>query len=169
VHQKNSYCSYCGEAFGASHPWPRTCVRCECISYLNPIPVVVTVLPVDDGVLCVRRSIPPGVGKLALPGGFLDVGETWQQGAARELYEETGIKIDPGEIAELRVLSPPPPESLVLIFGRAQARTAGELPAFVANSETSELVILRGPEELAFPLHTQVLREFFAGRGSGNG
>lgn len=161
MYKKNSYCSYCGQVFVEAHPWPRTCGRCETITYLNPVPVVVIVLPVDDGVLCVRRSIPPGVGLLALPGGFLDVGETWQQGAARELFEETGIRIDPDEIAELRVLSPPPPQALVLIFGLAHARKAGELPTFEPNSETSELVVLTGPQELAFSLHTQVLREFF--------
>jgi ADP-ribose pyrophosphatase YjhB (NUDIX family) len=126
--------------------------------------VVVTVLPVDDGVLCVRRSIPPGQGKLALPGGFLDIGETWQQGAAREVFEETGIRIDPVEIAELRVLSPPPPEAVVLIFGRAPRRSNAELPAFQATNETSELVVVCEPQELAFPLHTQVLREFFERR-----
>jgi 8-oxo-dGTP pyrophosphatase MutT (NUDIX family) len=39
----------------------------------------------------VRRAIPPARDTLALPGGFIDYGESWQNAAARELREETGI------------------------------------------------------------------------------
>lgn len=50
-------------------------------------------------VLLVERGRPPGVGKLALPGGFLNVDETLLQGSLRELAEETGLVI-PIEDAE---------------------------------------------------------------------
>jgi ADP-ribose pyrophosphatase YjhB (NUDIX family) len=157
-----SHCPYCGQGFDPAAAWPRTCAGCRRISYLNPLPVVVLLLPVDDGLLCVRRGITPGLGLLALPGGFLDVAESWQEGAARELFEETGIRIDPGEVTLFDVLSPPPGEGLVLIFGEARRRAAADLPAFVPNEEVTETVVLRGPEELAFPLHTQAIRHFFA-------
>src|SRR5579884_1067704 len=102
---KNAHCSWCGAAFAAEQPWPRTCLVCTSVSYLNPAPVVALLLPVDDGVLCVRRGIPPAVGQLALPGGFLDVHESWQQGAARELFEETGLRVDAAEVELFDVLS----------------------------------------------------------------
>ena len=57
-----------------------------CGSWRNPAPVSVLVVPANDGVLVIRRNIPP-VGKLALPGGFIDLGETWQQAGAREAHE----------------------------------------------------------------------------------
>jgi ADP-ribose pyrophosphatase YjhB (NUDIX family) len=162
MYLKHSHCSFCGQPFGRDQPWPRTCSRCSQISFLNPLPVGVLLLPVGDGVLCVRRSIEPGVGKLALPGGFLDNGETWQQGCARELFEETGIRIDPDEVSTYRVHSASSREGLLLVFGLARPRQPGELPEFVANSEVSERVVLTEPQELVFPLHTHVLREFFA-------
>src|SRR5262249_4057 len=105
MHKKNSHCSYCGQAFVENQPYPRKSPQSTNITYVNPLPVAVCLLPVDGGLLCIRRDIEPGKGKLALPGGFIDLGETWQQAAARELFEETGIRIDAGEIQEFRVIS----------------------------------------------------------------
>jgi ADP-ribose pyrophosphatase YjhB (NUDIX family) len=164
MHKLNSFCSYCGQAFAENQPWPRTCAGCANITFRNPLPVALVLLPVDDGVLCVRRDIEPFRGQLALPGGFMEMYETFQQAAARELFEEAQIVIDPAEITELRVLSPPPPDTVVLIFGLARPRTSASLPPFVPNNETSERVVVTAPQELAFPLATQVLREYFERR-----
>src|SRR5688572_992089 len=98
MHKRNSHCSYCGQPYTAEQSWPRQCAGCNNISYLNPTPVAVVLLPVDGGLLTIRRSIEPKKGMLALPGGFINYGESWQQGGARELYEETGIQIDAAEI-----------------------------------------------------------------------
>jgi 8-oxo-dGTP diphosphatase len=46
----------------------------------------------DRGVLMVQRKNPPYKGYLALPGGFVEIGETVEQAARRELAEETGMK-----------------------------------------------------------------------------
>jgi len=160
--QKNSHCSYCGQAFAEGAAWPRTCAGCSHTSYVNPLPVAVILLPVDGGLLAIRRDIEPHRGKLALPGGFIGVGESWQEAGARELAEETGIRIDPREVKDFRVLSAP--DGTVLIFGVAGERPAASLPAFAKNEETTECVVLTEATELAFSLHTQVVREFFARR-----
>lgn len=49
------------------------------------------VLDSDGRVLVIRRKNPPYQGQYALPGGFMEYGETVEQGAARELKEETGL------------------------------------------------------------------------------
>ena len=157
-----SHCSFCGAAFAENAGWPRTCAACGRTTYRNPIPVAVVLLPVDGGLLTIRRTIDPGRGKLALPGGFVNFGESWQAAGARELQEETGIHVEPGELAVFRVLSAP--DSTLLLFARAPARSTTDLGEFAASDETSEMVVLHGPEELAFPLHTQVVEEYFAGQ-----
>jgi len=128
----------------------------------NPLPVAVLLLPVDDGVLAIRRAVPPRAGELALPGGFIELGETWQQAAARELYEEAGVRIDPAAVEDERVLSAP--DGTLLVFGRGPLLTASSLPPFSPTDETSERVLLRAPTQLAFPLHTLVLDDFFRRR-----
>ena len=163
---KHAHCSWCGSAYAPGAPWPRTCSACTRISYLNPIPVVVLLQPIDGGLLCVRRGIPPRLGQLALPGGFLDINETWQQGAARELWEETGLRIEPDEITVFDILSPPPSEGLVLLFGLARQRSGAELTGFTPNEEVKELTVIHGPTELAFSLHTQAVRQYFLARGA---
>ena len=51
----------------------------------------------DGGVLLIKRGIPPSEGLWAIPGGMLELGETLQEGAEREIFEETGIRIRAGE------------------------------------------------------------------------
>jgi ADP-ribose pyrophosphatase YjhB (NUDIX family) len=160
--KRNSHCSYCGAAFADEQPWPRKCAGCGNTTYLNPLPVAVTLLPVDDGLLLVRRTIPPHAGKLALPGGYINLGESWQEAAAREVHEETGVSIDPREIRDFRVLSAP--DGTVLIFGLARPRASAELPAFVLNDEASECVVGHANDEFAFELHRQAI-ELFLGAG----
>jgi ADP-ribose pyrophosphatase YjhB (NUDIX family) len=162
--KKNAHCSYCGGAFEADQLWPRRCAACDNTSYLNPTPVAVVLLPVDNGLLMVRRSIPPYVGKLALPGGYINLGETWQEAGARELLEETGISIDPHELRELRVLSAP--EGMILIFGLARPRSLAQLPPLQPTAEASECIVGSPAEEIAFELHRQVAAEFFSGGGA---
>jgi ADP-ribose pyrophosphatase YjhB (NUDIX family) len=161
---RDSHCSFCGTRFPAADiedkRWPRTCASCASVSYKNPLPVACLLLPVDGGVLLIRRGIPPRVGELAVPGGYVGLGESWQEAAARELMEETGIRVAPEEIRIFDVKSAP--DGTVLIFGVALPRSSASLPPFVATDETSERAVLRAPEPLAFPLHTMVVAAFLA-------
>ncbi|MFB9880453.1 NUDIX domain-containing protein [Planobispora siamensis] len=159
---KNAHCSYCGTAFAADLAWPRTCSGCGNTSYLNPLPVAVMVLPVDGGLLVLRRAVEPHPGKLALPGGFIEMGESWQQAAVRELREETGIAVDVDGVRLLDVLSAP--DGTVLIFAEGPRTAAADLPPVAATTEATEWLVIDKPEELAFPLHTRVVTEYFATR-----
>ncbi|SMF07633.1 8-oxo-dGTP diphosphatase [Tistlia consotensis] len=59
------------------------------------------------GLLLIRRGFPPWKGGYALPGGFMEVGETAEQACARELAEETGLRVDPATLRLVGVYSDP--------------------------------------------------------------
>ena len=159
---RHAYCGFCGHAFAADAPWPRTCEACGQISYRNPLPVAVGLVPVDDGLLVVRRGIEPGRGRLALPGGFINFGESWQAACAREVNEETGVVIDPGLVLAFSVRSAP--DGTLLVFGLAAPFRREELPPFKLDAETLECLVLTTPAELAFSLHTAVVADYFKAR-----
>lgn len=162
---RHAHCSYCGIAFTADQPWPRHCAGCGEISYVNPLPVAVAVLPVGDGLLAVRRAIPPALGELALPGGFIDLGESWQEAVVRELWEETGVRAGPGEVTLFDTLSAPSGFTL-LVFGLLPPRDLADLPASVANDESAGWEVIAAGTPLAFSTHTAVAERWFAARPS---
>lgn len=156
------FCSYCGGSLKSSPDWPKICLACQREHYRNPAPVAVVVVPVDKGVLTVRRDNPPGKGKLALPGGFINWGESWQDAAAREVFEEVGIRISPEEVELLHVETVP--EGAMLLFCQARPRLSGDLIYSLQESEVSEVVVLDAPAELAFGTHTAILAQYFKRR-----
>jgi 8-oxo-dGTP pyrophosphatase MutT (NUDIX family) len=167
--RRHSHCGWCGAAF-VDDKWPRVCPSCAQTTYRNPTPVAVLVLPIatDDGgrgVLAIRRGVDDGKGQLALPGGYVDFGETWQQACARELGEETGVRIDAGDVSLVDVHSAA--NGTLLIFGRGPTLPASSLPPFSATSETTERLVLLAPVTLAFSLHTLVLANHFRGAAPG--
>lgn len=153
--RKHGHCSWCGAAFPEA-PFPRTCARCRRTTFLNPLPVAVLLLPVDDGVLVIRRNEGTGKGHLALPGGFMDLGESWQQACARELREETRVVVAPEAVELFGVRSAP--DGFLLVFGRGPRLREADLPAFAPGSEISERLVVTAPVPLAFPLHEEMLQ-----------
>jgi ADP-ribose pyrophosphatase YjhB (NUDIX family) len=153
------HCTFCGARFAPGRPWPRRCDACGETSYLNPKPVAVAVQPVGAGLLVVRRGIPPAAERLALPGGYVDVGESWQEATVRELREEVGLTVDAASVRLFDTVSAP--DGTLLVFGRLPAVPAAALPPPVPNDESLGWEILDRPAELGFPLHTAVASCFF--------
>jgi 8-oxo-dGTP diphosphatase len=159
---QHSHCSYCGTRYPADAPWPRTCTGCGETSWLNPLPVAVALLPVDiadrRGLVVVRRDIEPARGQLALPGGFIEVGESWEQAAVRELREETGLVAQADQVRLFAVHSVP--HASINIFGLLPARPVTELPTSAPTDEAIEWLVLTEPRELAFSTHTRIMRDY---------
>lgn len=170
---RDSFCSFCGAAYPAPLKYPRTCSKCATQVWSNPIPVSVVLVPVrhssGEGLLVVRRSIEPKKGLLALTGGFLEEDESWQQGGAREVREETGVVIDPATLSPFSFSSTTPKPNRVLLFSVARPLEASVMPAFLPSNETSERGLVFGPDGLealfAFDLHVAAIQRFFAASG----
>ncbi|MEU3558093.1 NUDIX domain-containing protein [Streptomyces fragilis] len=169
VHPPGSHCSACGTRYGeAVSGWPRTCRACGTVAYRNPLPVAVALQPVRDaegtGLLVIVRAIEPALGGTALPGGFVDHQEDWRRAVVRELHEETGLVADADDVRPADVLSSP--HGHLLVFGLLPELRAASLPPFVPTAETTDRALLREPADLAFPLHTVAVRNWFEGRYS---
>ncbi len=159
-----SHCSYCGTAYAEGAPWPRLCAGCGEMSWLNPLPVAVALLPVDTddgrGLLVVRRDIEPCRGELALPGGYIEVGETWREALVRELREESTILAEPDEVRLFDVHSTR--GRTLTIFGVLPPRPANALPPSTRTEEATGYEIAVTALELAFPTHSQAMADYFA-------
>ncbi len=162
---KDSYCGNCGAPYGVSSAWPRTCPVCGDIAYRNPSPVAVALQPARDadgtGLVVITRTIEPRRGGVALPGGFIDFGEDWQEAVVRELREETGIEASRDDVRLADAMSAP--SGHLLLFGLLPLRPAADLPASEPTDETDGWHLLRAPTELTFPLHTAAASTWFAG------
>ncbi|MER7708719.1 NUDIX domain-containing protein [Kitasatospora sp. NPDC097605] len=168
-HHANSHCHFCGTPYPpGTSSWPRACSHCTEISYRNPLPVVVTLLPITatagtaPGLVVIRRTIEPGYGELALPGGYIDYGESWQHACVRELREETGILADAADIT-LVATDSDTRGGFLCLFGLLPARPLDDLPPSVPTDETDGWQLASPETPLAFPFHTRVSRSWFNG------
>jgi ADP-ribose pyrophosphatase YjhB (NUDIX family) len=118
--------------------------------------------PVGNGLLVIRRGAGYSAGNLALPGGYLEAGETWTEGAARELFEETGVRVDPATLRACGVYSAR--DHSLVVFTLSSSIETGALPAFAPTAETLERIVATEPIELTFRSHTQMMQRFFAGK-----
>jgi ADP-ribose pyrophosphatase YjhB (NUDIX family) len=148
------------------------CDGCGFVYYFNvAVSSAVLVLDTDGQALFIRRARDPGRDKLAMPGGFIDRGETAEAAAIREVREEAGVKLDNLEflasfpnLYTYREVEYP---LLDLFFvARVRGRTASPL------DDVTEVIwappgSLRD-EDLAFPSHANALR-FFASRARAPG
>jgi ADP-ribose pyrophosphatase YjhB (NUDIX family) len=138
------------------------CAACDFIHYLNP-KLVSNVLPERDGrVLLLRRGIHPSHGLWAFPGGYLELGESAEQGAEREALEEVGLTVKVGPL--LGIYTRVQHGVVVVVF-----RSASISGQAAAGPETLEMGWF-GPEEipweeLAFETTAAALRDWLQALG----
>jgi ADP-ribose pyrophosphatase YjhB (NUDIX family) len=127
------------------------CADCGYVAYENPKVVVGAVVVADGRVLMCRRAIEPRKGFWTLPAGYMELGETLEEGAAREALEEAEAAIAIEGI--LGVFSIARIGQVQVIF-RARFNDAGP-PVFGAGPESLEVRLFSLEEipwdEIAFP------------------
>jgi 8-oxo-dGTP diphosphatase len=117
----------------------------------------------DEKIVLIKRKNPPFQGLFALPGGFVDIGETTEEACIREAFEETNIHV---KILELiGVFSDPkrdPRGHTVSISYLCEPLTKNEKPMAKDDAKDLELVPIKKIEsmELAFD-HKKIITDFF--------
>ena len=141
------------------------CPTCDTIHYENPLNVVGTIPYWGERVLLCKRNIEPRWGKWTLPAGFMELGETTAEGAARETVEEAGAQIDMEDL--LTVLSVPRVGQVHLFY---RARLLSD--RFDPGHETIEAQLFTEEQipwdEIAFRTVRETLLCFFADRRAGH-
>src|SRR5215211_8673084 len=146
-----AFCPTCGspnemqECDGRTRP---VCTACGHITFLDPKLAVAALIVRDGRILLGKRG--PGTrspGKWSFPAGFVERGEQVETATAREVLEETGLEIEPGQLVGL---FSEPGEMVVLAVYEATIRKPDAVPA--AGDDLVDLgwFPLGGLPELAF-------------------
>jgi len=126
------------------------CPDCGYVAYENPKVVVGSVVVSGGAVLMCRRAIEPRRGYWTLPAGYLELGETLEEGAAREAMEEAQADIALDGL--LGVFSIARISQVLMIF---RARFRDGQPRFAAGPESLEVALFDWDaipwDEIAFP------------------
>lgn len=153
------YCPRCAAPATVSFPRSIVCSTCGYQAYYNPKPVACAIPRELDGrVWLLRRAFAPGAGLWTFPGGFVDLGESVEDGARRETREELDIDIDLGPL--VGVYSRADDRVVLIVF----AATVRGTPR--TTEEATEVHAFAPGEipwaELAFWSTAQALRDLLA-------
>ena len=164
-----NFCPACGNSVSNRIPDGdnRTryiCDSCDEIHYQNPR-IITGCLPIHaDKVLLCRRAIAPRINFWTLPAGFMENGETTEQGAMRETEEEAQANVS---VQSLYTLFNLPHISQVYMFYRAVLTDLDFSPGI----ESTDVRLFSETEipwnELAFPVIRNTLKHYFSDRKTG--
>jgi len=161
------FCPACGQSRSGKPRVRFTCDACGFVYYFNPTVAAAAIISRPDGrVLCITRAKDPAKGKLAFPGGFIDIGETAEDALRRETLEEVNLEIEDVSLLrshpnqyEYKGITYP---VLDFIFSATTAakKEAEALDGVAAFSWRDPKAV--DPDEIAFPSLREGLRVYVA-------
>lgn len=128
-------------------------------NYRNPFPTVDVIIEVEGGIVLIQRKNPPY--GWALPGGFVDYGESLEEAAIREAKEETSLDVE--LLSQLGAYSDPdrdPRQHTISVVFIARSRSKGKPEASDDALEVGVFDAESLPENLAFD-HNKILKDYF--------
>ncbi len=134
------------------------CFACEFVHWDNPIPVTATLIPLNDGIVLVKRKFPPYVDDWCLPGGFIEANEEPEPSAIREVEEETGLKVKIERM--IGAYAPGRGINVIILFYIGKS-TGGVLQPGDDASEVQCFSKETLPANIAFPLHREMISKWF--------
>ena len=162
------YCQTCGQPLVERQVKGERRTRFQCddcgfIHYMNPRVIAAVIVEHGGRVLLQQRAMEPGAGLWTFPGGFLEIGETPAEGAAREAKEEVGLNVALGAL--VGVYTRPHVGIVMVVYAGTSTTDA----AYVADHESlavrwCDADAIPWPE-LAFETTDLALRDWLAGRG----
>lgn len=161
--ERKKFCIHCAAPLIRKFTEGRSrlfCRSCQRPIYENPVPASCTVVVnTRRQVLLVKRNIPPKVGQWCLPGGFIELGESPEDGALRELAEETGLQ---GKIKSLLgvVTTPSAEYHSVLMVGYLVTDYSGR-PEPGDDADAVEWFAYTRLPVIAFDSHRRFMRQYF--------
>lgn len=165
------FCSSCGASVSLRIPDGDNrerfvCDACQTIHYQNPKIVAGCIPEWEDRILLCRRSIEPRYGLWTVPAGFMENGETTEQAAMRETWEEACAHI---EIHSLYSIFSIPHISQVYMLFRGEIRNGEYAP----GQESLECQLFEERsipwERLAFPVVKETLQRYFVDKNRNSG
>ena len=138
------------------------CTHCTFVYWNNPLPVAAAVVPhKSGGIVLVKRGVEPRKGSWCLPAGFMEVGETPEQGAARESGEEAKIEIEVEHL--IHTFAPPNTPQVLMFF---VAKEIDQLPSPGSDATEARVFQLDElPEDIAFSSHVEAIKRWRASVG----
>ena len=171
MHQNSDYhyCPCCGYLWDKPEATSTVgkhivCTHCGFILYKDPKVAVCVIIDVDGKIVMIKRCLPTPHGNWAIPGGFVDAGETLEAAAIREVGEEILLDV---EITGLVGAYSEEGESVVLIVysGRIIKGRPGCGPeALEVRSFDYDSIPW---DDLSFPINGKALRDYYARHDSG--
>ncbi len=139
-------------------------MNCKTIHYQNPTMIVGCIVEYGSKILLAKRGIEPRKNYWNLACGFMENNETAEEGAIREVFEETGLKV---KIQSLHtVYSVPKSNQVYLIFS-----AIAEDPNFILTEESTEIEFFSENDipwsEIAFSSNIFALKNYFQ-KGNSN-